>query len=283
MNLTTIAHRRSVRTFTGEPLSADHKEAILAFAGSENVGPFKNRIRFHLLDVDGRTRADIQRLTTYGTMKHAPHYLAAVVPDNPRAMEDLGFVMERLILYATSLGIGTCWIGGLFKRSALAEELQVTAAELLPAMTPLGYAAARRSLTERALRAGAGSNRRKPWSDLFFRGRFDTPLLREQAGAAADALEAVRLAPSASNKQPWRIVIDQKKGAYHFFLSRSRGYDKMAAPISLQEVDMGIAMYHFDCVMDESGATGTWVLDIPDMEFHAHEYIITWKQKNRSE
>lgn len=52
-----------------------------------------------------------------------------------------------------------------------------------------------------------GADTRFPFETLSFRNTFQEPLLPKSAGRFRDALEMVRLAPSAGNKQPWRIVI----------------------------------------------------------------------------
>ena len=80
--------------------------------------------------------------------------------------------------------------------------------------------------------------------------------MKDHAGACGQALESVRLGPSASNRQPWRIV--REGAAFHFFLPRTPGYDKMTGEIHLQEVDMGIAMCHFELAAEELGIGGNW-------------------------
>ena len=52
----------------------------------------------------------------------------------------------------------------------------------------------------------------------------------------------VRWAPSAVNRQPWRVVMDGEKA--HFYEKRSKGYVD-ASGWDLQKVDVGIAMCHF--------------------------------------
>ena len=61
-------------------------------------------------------------------------------------------------------------------------------------------------------------------------------------------LEAVRLAPSAANKQPWRVVVEGNRA--HFFEKRSIGESPLG---DVQKVDMGIALAHFDLVAAERG------------------------------
>ena len=79
-------------------------------------------------------------------------------------------------------------------------------------------------------------------------------------------LEVVRWAPSASNKQPWRVVRGRKR--WHFYLARTKGYGKglltsLVKLADLQRVDMGIAMCHFELAAREAGIEGRWVTDRP--------------------
>ena len=64
-----------------------------------------------------------------------------------------------------------------------------------------------------------------------------------------EALEMVRWAPSAVNKQPWRVVMDGKHA--HFYEKKSKGYVD-ATGWDLQRVDIGIALYHFAYGLDEN-------------------------------
>jgi len=65
----------------------------------------------------------------------------------------------------------------------------------------------------------------------------------------------VRRAPSASNRQPWRIVRDGNN--FHFYICRNKGYGKLFN-YDIQKLDVGIAMCHFDLTALESGIQGKW-------------------------
>ena len=90
------------------------------------------------------------------------------------------------------------------------------------------------------------------------------------------------MAPSATNKQPWRIVRDGH--AWHFYLRRTRGYGKNSALFTvlriadLQRVDMGIALCHFEMVAGERDLTGSWVMRDPGIALPGRdtEYVVTW-------
>ena len=270
----TIRKRVSCRSFDGRSLDNKMKEKLRAFFLENTRGPFGNPLRFELVDLTETERAELKSLGTYGVIKGASLFIAGAVTRGARAMEDFGFCMERNILFATTLGLGTCWLGGTLNRAGFARKIGLTAEELMPAISPVGYPAEKRSLTDRAFRFMAKSDRRKPWHELFFDGRPDTPLSRELAGPLGEVLEAVRIGPSASNRQPWRII--REGAAFHFFLARTPGYDKMTGEIRLQEVDMGIALCHFELAAGERGAQGSWSESKPSFDAGAWEYVLSW-------
>src|SRR5664279_2416877 len=97
------------------------------------------------------------------------------------------------------------------------------------------------------------------------------------------------MAPSATNKQPWRIVRTARPGGgadWHFHMVRSKGYGKGSALFTvlriadLQRVDLGIAMCHFELVARESGLDGSWVVSDPGLELPGPgiEYTATWRE-----
>jgi hypothetical protein len=187
-------------------------------------------------------------------------------------MEDYGYCMEMNILTATAMGLGTCWLGGTFKRSGFATKLNLADGELLPAVTPVGYPGNRRSTIDRFFRFNAGSDKRKPWEKLFYDGGIDTPLNKDWAGNYMTPLECVRIGPSAANKQPWRIIKDN----YHFYIRRALGYDRVFGPIKLQNVDMGIAMCHFELSLREIGLNGLWKFKDPQIKCREMESVVSW-------
>ena len=215
---------------------------------------------------------------TYGFIRGASLYIAGAVKERERSFTDLGYCFEKVILGATSLGLGTCWLGGTFKRANFARKISASADEVCPVISPIGYAHDKRTLQDRVLRRMVGSDKRKPWSSLFFEGDMYTPLHSEKAGKYGFALECVRLGPSASNNQPWRIVKENQRDNYHLFLKRTKSYDRFVA-IDLQLVDMGIAMCHFEVAAIESGLEGSWEVIEHMIDPGTAEYIASWKSK----
>ncbi len=276
LTLETVKKRISCRTYSPLPLGKEELDQIMEFARSHDTGPFGHRVDCMLLHKDTADRDEIGSIATYGVIRNAPHYLAGRVKIGEGASEDFGFVLEMVILRATGMGIGTCWLGGTFRRSRIAARLGLKDDEIIPAVTPLGYPADKRSLIDSLFRLGAGSDRRRAWREIFFKGDFSTAVSPDDAGSLAPALEAVRLAPSASNRQPWRVCLDAGKKDVHFFLKRTPGYDTLNNPVRLQEVDMGIAMCHFDIVTQQLGIEGAWLRTPPPLVAGKLEYIASW-------
>jgi nitroreductase len=243
--------------------------------GAEHTGPFGNKPRFQLINLNDSLAGEPKKLGTYGVIKNARLFLVGTIKNGDKAMEDYGYCKENLILQATRLGLGTCWLGGTFTAGGFARAVGLQSDEVLPTVSPIGYPADQKSLTERIMRRVAGSDNRKPWQEIFFAGNFSTPLTQTQAGIYAVVLENIRLAPSASNKQPWR-VLRTADNSYHFYLSRAFGYKFRGVPI--QDIDMGIAMSHFALTACQLGRSGSWIINIDHPQEASLDYIATWKE-----
>ncbi len=278
-----IRKRVSCRTYSTRPVEKDLKDQLEQLLADSPAGPFGSRSRFELITATDADRDVLKGLGTYGFIKDPAGFILSAVKQSPRDLEDFGYAMERNILCATNLGLGTCWLGGTFTKSAFAEKISAGEDETLPAVASVGYIAPKMRMVEKALRWGADAKNRKPWKDLFFKNGFNASLSPEDIGKWAEPLEMVRIAPSASNRQPWRIVQESTIQRFHFYLQRTKGYqtrNKMLFGIAdLQRVDMGIAMCHFEITCKDSGLSGKWIFDEPDIgnlpELTA--YVASWQ------
>jgi len=270
----TIKTRSSVRTYSSHSIEQGTKEQLQQFISTLS-NPFSAEVHFKLLQTE--QAANARKLGTYGVIKGAKDYIGASVTNGALALEALGYEFEHLVLYATSLGLGTCWMGGTFKRSEFAKAMEVREDQLFPVISPIGYAADKRRVTENIVRKVAKSDQRKPWATLFFKESFSNPLTPAEAGDYAYPLEMTRLAPSASNKQPWRIIRDADGQTYHFYEYKARGYSD-ALGYDIQKVDLGIAACHFQLAAEDKSLPGTFrVLPLPltnPLE-HMH-YLFSW-------
>jgi hypothetical protein len=255
----SLEARRSIRSFSGFPLTSADRTLVEGAIREAGPCPFGTNPRFVLVEpheVGGQASG---RIGTYGIIKDAPAFIAGAVKPGPFAFADFGYALEGIMLMAVSGGLGTCWLGGTFDRSGVVRALHLAEGEIVPAISPVGEPSDRRGLVDSAMRALAGSRNRKPWDRLFFDGAFGHALA--DAGPWAAAFEAVRHGPSASNKQPWRIVRTGSPDApgFHLFLEEDALYNNAIRGIRLQEMDIGIAMRHFEIAARAGRLSGYWV------------------------
>ncbi|MBD5549759.1 MAG: nitroreductase [Lachnospiraceae bacterium] len=241
-NITKIVReRRSIRTFDGNEVNMDDINKLSLFM-EKIENPYGIPIEFKFLD--GKKQA-LPCPVVSGT----DFYVGAKVSRMPHMEEAFGYSFEMFVLYAWSIGIGTVWIGGTMDRSAFERAIVLGENELMPCVSPLGYAAGKRSVRETMMRKAIKADSRNPFETIFFDSTFDVPLTKEAAGRLAQPLEMVRLAPSAVNKQPWRVVLD--KNGVHFYMKRAKGFTSESVG-NMQKIDLGIALCHFALAAKES-------------------------------
>jgi hypothetical protein len=277
-----ITQRTSIRTYA-KSLIEPGKEAVLKeFIAAYQTGPFQTNMRFQLITAHQDDVDALKGLGTYGVIRNPSGFIVGAIEPGSKNLEDFGYVMEHVILLATDLGLGTCWLGGSFRQSNFAKALAASEHESLPAVVSLGNIAEKPSLRDAFVRFVAGAPKRLPWENLFFSENFGKPLSQDMAGKYAFPLEMVRLAPSASNKQPWRIVKAPNHNSFHFYLQRTKGYNRSQSKFfkmaDLQRADLGIAMCHFELSAKELGLQGQWVISDPGLQVlpELTEYTVSW-------
>ena len=259
----TIRKRHSVRTYSGKALSEEHNAQIKQYI-HQLQAPFGAKARIEPINVNFSEKP--VKLGTYGWIKGARDYLALVYEEAPFAETAAACMFEQAVLFCTALGLGTCWIGGTFSRSDFKKQISLKPNEKLKIVSPVGYASdSKRFLEKYIARADSNHASRKPFGELFFDENFDNPLTETAAGQFLTPLEMVRLAPSASNKQEWRVLLAEK--ALHFYKKPYLSYDS---------IDIGIALCHFELTCKELGIGGSFKIlnDLPNNG--KINYVISW-------
>ena len=253
-----IKRRISNRTYEERSLTEEDKKKLLEF-NSTLTNPFGVEVKVQYISKE--KGADDIQLGTYGTIKGAKDFLAITVKDQPYAMEAIGYQFENLVLYATDMGIGTVWLAGTFKRKDFINAIEIGEDDLFPCICPLGYPAQKQSFLEKITKASLGSKKRKDWDKLFFLDDFTKVLTKADAGIYEDALEMLRLAPSATNSQPWAVVKEGNK--FHFFCNYKNTLNDDVKKI--KHIDIGIALSHFHQTAMSKGLNGS--LQVQDIGF----------------
>lgn len=253
-----IKRRISNRTYEERSLTEEDKKKLLEF-NSTLTNPFGVEVKVQYISKE--KGADDVQLGTYGTIKGAKDFLAITIKDQPYAMEAIGYQFENLVLYATDMGIGTVWLAGTFKRKDFINAIEIGEDDLFPCICPLGYPALKQSFLEKITKASLGSKKRKDWDKLFFLEDFTKVLTKADAGIYEDALEMLRLAPSATNSQPWAVVKEGNK--FHFFCNYKNTLNDDVKKI--KHIDIGIALSHFHQTAMSKGLNGS--LQVQDIGF----------------
>lgn len=262
-----VKKRRSVRTFDGKGLSEDVLNDLESYAKSI-VNPYDIPVEFIFLN---KEEHDLSSPVLTGEK----HYISAKVKKVEKADVAYGYSFEKLLMYAESKGIGNVWIGGTMPREKFEAASNLQEDEIMPCMSPIGYAADKMGVKEVLMRKGVKADSRFDFGELFYKNDFSTSLTEEEAKECGIllALEAVRLAPSAVNKQPWRAVVT--KEGVHFYEKKDRGYDN--GTYDLQKVDIGIALYHFENQCREEGKQLTFKVADPGIALpEKTEYIASY-------
>lgn len=222
-----IKQRRSVRSFDGNGLTADEIQT-LENAVKNSFTPFGGdvTIRLKRFDLKG-----VYKPGTYGTIRGAVDFFLIGMGSDEASQLSVGFRFEQVVLKAWEAGLGCCWIAGTFKSSDFNRGESWPAGEELKVICPTGHAA-QRSMMESITRLALGSKNRKPFDKLFFYDDFDHAVPMDSR--YAEPLEMLRLAPSSTNSQPWRVLVIGD--TVHF-------YYKPKSKISV--LDCGIGMCHF--------------------------------------
>ena len=239
--LRAVSVRRSTRSFAREPLdreSIDRLERVC-----REFRPFPEARAVLVRERVGRVASGV--IGAYGRVSGAPCYLAFIGGmDSSRFQECVGYTGEGLILEATAMGLGTCWVGGFFRPDAVSPSAGLGRDERVIAVSPVGKVRSVPSLTDVTFKAISGSRRRKPLKalvegGLVIQGRWNA------------ALEAARIAPSARNRQPWRFRLEDD--AVTVLTDVVKATEKLS-----RRLDCGIAMLHFELGVRAAGVGGAW-------------------------
>lgn len=275
-----IKQRFSSRAYIEKPIEAKTQQWLTEALASLPSAPGGTAARFELAAATEQDRNLLKGLGTYGFIRGATGFIVGAAGPGEKNLEDYGYLMERAVLHATDLGLGTCWLGGSFTKSNFARKISAAREEIVPAVAATGYMA-EADAGQDVIRLRVGGNRRLAWESLFFDEKFGAPLSAPAAGRYATPLEMLRLGPSASNKQPWRIV--RAGQAWHFYMQRTPGYrdgflQRLMKVDDIQRLDMGIAMCHFELTAREMGLNGHWNIQEPDLgkPDALTEYTASW-------
>ncbi|MCL2559012.1 MAG: hypothetical protein FWE07_00875 [Turicibacter sp.] len=219
--LEAIDIRTSRRKYLETALAVEHIENLQKLmAEYHQIGGF----RVELVMNNGEAFKGFTR--SYGMLTGVQHYFGFIADvDDPHADEKIGYYGELLVLHATAMGLGTCWIGGTFSKSKIPFDL--TGNERLACLITVGNVADAPSSKEKFIYK-LTHRKTKLAEDMFTNDASSVPAWFLQGMAA------VVKAPSAMNKQP--VMFTYEAGRV-----RASVRTKYLAAF-----DLGIAKLHFE-------------------------------------
>ncbi len=262
--------RRSRRRFSRRDVEPAAIDALQTFCQTFQLSP---GVRVTLIEggADVYTGILDRRVGAYGRVEGAPWTAAFVGPEGSEV--EVGYVGEAFILEATRLGLGTCWVAGMFDRKTVEPLASLRTGEQVVAVTPVGHPVERKQIMERMMSAAVRSAARRQVEEI-------APGLKRGFGPdheawpdwAVTAVEAARLAPSGANRQPWRFHLRDDS------LVMSRAEEVYwTAPI-----DFGIAMLHVELGAGHQGICGAWER-LPDPKVARFFPVNDWPEASQAE
>jgi len=142
-----ISNRYSVRAYKADPVDEEKLAQVLEAARMAPTASNRQPIKLIVIPTAGREEA-LKRIYNKDWFVQAPYVICACgvpseawVRQNDQEnyfMVDIGIVFDHLILAATELGLGTCWIAA-FDAQAAREVLNLSPECVPVVFTPLGY------------------------------------------------------------------------------------------------------------------------------------------------
>lgn len=207
-----IFQRKSIRNFTPTPLDENTLKEI-----SEQLNNLKPlyeniQIEFRILS----TKDVNQRF-----MKKAPHYLAAFCEIADGYKTNLGFMMQQMDLFLSANGIGSCWQG----IPSVTKEVQKSTDLKFIILIAFGKP------EEPLYRSDISEFQRKSYPEIS--NNTEIP----------EIIESARLAPSATNNQPWFFT--GNRNIIHAYIGKPGILKKIVAG-RYPPIDIGIALCHLN-------------------------------------
>ncbi len=240
-----IEKRVSTRNFKKEEFDYKNIEKFMAELNADDMFSFK---------IVNTASSDV-KVGTYGAIAGCDVYLAGSI--KTEYLKDdftyikFGEVFEKLILYITSQGFDTCWLGGTYNSKQAKETFKIGDDYTLFIVSPVGVRKEKDRVLDKIFSAVVKPRTRKEFGSLFFENDFNTPL--NENDKYATPLKMVQLAPSAKNSQPWRVLKNDNRYDFYGNVKNLKGLSKAMA-----YNDLGIAKCHFDLTAKELGFNGKW-------------------------
>jgi nitroreductase len=266
-----IRKRKSCRSFNSVTINPDNKKILENFIFENRTLLNGEVINLFIID---KKNEDKKMKLDYGAIKGHQTYILGTSLSTKYSKINYGYLMEKVVLKATEMGISTCWIGYFDK--TYFSGINIESLHEIPGILIIGYPDEKPSFADKLVRFSINASKRHSWDKLFFKSNSNSPLTPADLNGYADSVEMVRLAPSSGNTQPWRVYYDEELKEFHFY---KKTINKKYEEVGMHYIDLGIAMAHFELTSIQNRLSGSWKMVSEDKikQVEDLEYIITWK------
>ena len=232
-----IKKRISCRAFSGEDIEREKIEKLIAC-----IERINEKTGLHFQIYTGLTKEEsVVKLARTMFDGKVYWYAALVGGEDELSAEKVGYYGEELVLLATSLGLGTCWVGASYDRDSINPE--IGQGEKLWCVIPIGYPAKKIPLKQRLIRDGL--RKKTPAPEKIVEG--DTAF-QDLPEWVRISMQAVVDGPSAINKLPIHLICE-KNNYFMKIYKENHGYEW---------TDLGIAKYQFWYAANALDVHGEW-------------------------
>ena len=207
--LQAMKERHSVRSYLEKPIDPQSVQLLRAFIDSCN-----RESGLHMQLVLNEPNAFSGLMAHYGKFSGVQNYIAVIGEKGSELEEKSGYFGEKVVLYAQSLGLNTCWVAMTYSKIKTA--FQIDAGEKLCLVISIGYG-----------QTQGVPHHSKPRESV----------MKVESNPPAwflQGIDAALLAPTAMNQQKFTFSLQgntvSAKAGIGFY----------------SKIDLGIAKYHFE-------------------------------------
>lgn len=225
-----IYKRKSIRKYSMDELHVGIIEE-LKYEIRNVVALYKDiDMDIHIVE-EGKELFDINHgiIANYLKIK-APHYIVVTSEIKEGYLENVGFSMEPIVLKLTEMGIGTCWTGNIVKRELLKKVIDIKETHEPVIVISFGYPRDDYDLSKNIVKS-----RSRVEISKFTSGNFGKTWQH--------IMEAVKVAPSSINSQPWRFF--KSDNIIDVYSVTKKGIFKKKLQ-NMNRIDVGIALSHIN-------------------------------------
>lgn len=227
--------RKSVRKYLNEELDKETINKVKEYA--QNVKRLFPEIKVEIKFLE---RKDIKTILSI----NAQQYIAVYSEEKEGYLTNVGFILEQIDLFLSSIGLGSCWLGMANTNEKAKSGLKY--------IIQLAFGKA-----DNIYRNDISEFKRK---DINKVSNIDNRLMHD-----------VRLAPSANNGQPWYFV--QNDNSIDIYMEKSK-FIKIQKMDKMKKIDIGIATCFLDLSIENDKKHATYQV-LKSKELDGYEYIIS--------